>query len=65
VTSYLFDPSANRFVSDDGSSILSADALKSLAATPGQEITFTAGTPGSGQRLVAPERSLRLRRGTR
>ncbi len=53
VTSYLYDPISKSFVPDDGGLSLSDSALRSLAATPGQEITYTAGTPGSGSRYFS------------
>jgi hypothetical protein len=52
VTSYLYDPSANNFVSDDGTAAISGAALRSLASNAGQEVTYTAATPGSGHRIV-------------
>jgi DNA-binding beta-propeller fold protein YncE len=52
VMGYLYDPVAGNFVPDDGSARLSDASLRALAATPGQEITYTAATPGSGQRIA-------------
>src|SRR5579883_399496 len=52
VMSYLYDPAANNFMPDDGSARVSDEALRSLAATPGQEVTYTAATPGSGARIA-------------
>lgn len=52
IMGYLYDPAAENFVPADGSARVSDAALRSLAATPGQEITYTAGTPGSGSRLA-------------
>ena len=52
IMGYLYDPAAGNFIPDDGSARVSDAALRSLAATPGQEITYTAGTPGSGPRLA-------------
>jgi len=49
---YLYDPVANNFIPDDGSARLSDSALRAFAATPGQEITYTAATPGSGPRIA-------------
>jgi hypothetical protein len=50
--SFLYDPSSNEFVSGDGTLRVSDIYLRDLANTPGQEVTYTAATPGSGQRLV-------------
>jgi len=52
VASFLYDPSSKNFMPDDGSSSLTDGALRALAANPGQEVTYTAATPGSGRRLV-------------
>ena len=52
VRSYLYDPAANQFVASDGTGPLVDAALRTLAATPGQEVTYTAATPGSGLRLL-------------
>jgi hypothetical protein len=40
------------FTPDDASPNLSDGALRALAATPGQEVTFTCVPPGSGQRVA-------------
>jgi DNA-binding beta-propeller fold protein YncE len=52
IMGYLYDPVAGNFIPDDGSAHVSDATLRALAATPGQEITYTAGTPGSGPRLA-------------
>jgi hypothetical protein len=52
VMAYLYDPVARDFVPDDESAPLSDSALRALAATAGQEITYTAATPGSGSRIT-------------
>jgi hypothetical protein len=52
IMGYLYDPVANNFIPDDESARLSDASLRALAATPGQEVTYTAATPGSGQRLA-------------
>lgn len=52
MTAFLFDPVGNRFVPDDGSAPLSDSAIRAFAATPGQEVTYTAATPGSGPRIA-------------
>jgi hypothetical protein len=52
VKGFLFDPAANAFIPDDGSANLSDAALRGLAATPGQEVTYTCVPPGSGTRVA-------------
>jgi DNA-binding beta-propeller fold protein YncE len=52
VTGYLYNPATNSFVPGDGSAPFTDPALRALAAIPGQEVTYTAGTPGSGSRLA-------------
>ena len=52
VRGYLYDPVAQNFVPDDGSAPFSDASLRALAATPGQEVTYTAVTPGSGPRIA-------------
>jgi YVTN family beta-propeller protein len=47
---WLYNPGTANFQPDDGGPNLSDAALRSLAATPGQELTYTAATPGSGLR---------------
>jgi hypothetical protein len=51
-TGYFYDPVAHNFVSSDGTTRMTDQALRALAATPGQEITYTAATPGSGPRMA-------------
>ena len=53
LTGYLYDPAAKNFVPNDGSAAISDAVLRAFATKPGQEITYTAATPGSGQRLLA------------
>jgi YVTN family beta-propeller protein len=53
VTGFLYDPASGNFIPADGSPRVSDSALRALAATPGQEVTYTAATPGSGSRLAA------------
>jgi hypothetical protein len=48
---FLFDPAAGNFRASDGTRITSA-SLRGLAATAGQEVTFTAVPPGSGSRIA-------------
>ena len=52
VKGFLYDPSADSFIPDDGSPNVSDAALRALAATPGQEVTYTCVPPGSGQRVA-------------
>jgi DNA-binding beta-propeller fold protein YncE len=52
IIGYLYDPVAGDFVTDEGRVRVSDAALRALAATPGQEVTYTAATPGSGSRLA-------------
>ncbi len=60
--SYLYDPPAQTFSPSDGSSPLSDAALRAFAATPGQEVTYTAWPPGSGRRVVFSSAAKRIRR---
>lgn len=52
VQGFLYDPVARNFIPDDGSAALSDSALRALAATPGQEVTYTCVPPGSGPRIA-------------
>ena len=52
IMGFLYDPAANNFIPDDGSPRVSDATLRTLAATPGQEVTYTAATPGSGSRVA-------------
>src|SRR5690606_20588078 len=47
---WLFEPAFGTFRPDDGGPNVSEAALRSLAATPGQELTYTCVTPGAGLR---------------
>jgi DNA-binding beta-propeller fold protein YncE len=49
----LFDPSTSTFLPAGGGAPLSDAAVRALAATPGQEVTFTCVPPGSGARIAA------------
>lgn len=53
--SYLYEPSTGNFtrMPPDRSAILSDPMLRALAATPGQEVTYTAWPPGSGPRVAS------------
>jgi DNA-binding beta-propeller fold protein YncE len=50
---FLYDPVAGNFLSTDGVTRITDQALRAYATTPGQEITYTAATPGSGPRMAA------------
>jgi len=52
VRGFLFDPIARNFVPDDGGARVADATLRALAATPGQEVTYTCAVPGSGARLA-------------
>jgi hypothetical protein len=52
ITTYLFDPTTGNFVADDGITRVIDQVMRSWAARSGQEITYTASTPGSGLRLL-------------
>jgi YVTN family beta-propeller protein len=58
ITSYLYDPAAKNFIPDDNSAPFSDGALRALAASSGQEVTYTATTPGSGSRIALSTRRL-------
>ena len=47
---YVMTPTGE-FAPDDGSATLSDADLRALASVPGQEVTYTAVPPGSGQRV--------------
>ncbi len=49
---YLYNPGAGNFDPDDGGAAISDASLRALAATPGQEVTYTAVPPGSGVRMA-------------
>jgi DNA-binding beta-propeller fold protein YncE len=52
IMGFLYDPVANNFVPDDGSAPISDAQIRAFATTPGQEVTYTAATPGSGSRIA-------------
>jgi YVTN family beta-propeller protein len=56
---FLYDPAANNFLSTDGVTRITDQALRAYAAAPGQEITYTAATPGSGPRMAAAVTALK------
>ncbi len=49
--SFLFEAGVGNFRADDGTR-LTDGALRALATTPGQEVTYTAVPPGSGARIA-------------
>jgi DNA-binding beta-propeller fold protein YncE len=49
---YLYDPASGSFLSANGFTPVSDAALRALAIIPGQEVTYTAVTPGSGMRIA-------------
>ncbi|MEI9987391.1 MAG: hypothetical protein WDN69_32160 [Aliidongia sp.] len=51
VHGYLYSASSGKFVASSGAT-LSDTALRALAATVGQEVTFTCVPPGSGTRVA-------------
>jgi DNA-binding beta-propeller fold protein YncE len=51
VRGYLYEVTSGTWNPDDGSTNLSDSQLRALAATPGQEVTYTAVPPGSGPRI--------------
>jgi len=51
VKGFLFNPSTKTWKPDDGGANISDNALRNLANTAGQEVTFTAVPPGSGMRV--------------
>jgi hypothetical protein len=53
-TTWLYDPVAHNFLGENGARVAD-QAMRAWAATPGQEITYTAATPGSGMRLLSAE----------
>jgi len=49
---YLYDVNAAAFVAADGTRRADS-ALRALASTPGQEVTYTCTPPGSGARIAS------------
>jgi hypothetical protein len=60
ITGYLYDPASKNFIPDDNSAPFSDAALRALAANPGQEVTYTATTPGSGSRIAFAGRAISM-----
>jgi DNA-binding beta-propeller fold protein YncE len=52
VRGYFYEVSSGMWSSDDGSPAIADSQLRALAATAGQEVTFTAVPPGSGRRIA-------------
>ncbi len=50
---YVYQVASGMWSPDDGGASLSDSQLRALAATAGQEVTFTAVPPGSGARIAA------------
>ena len=53
IQGFLFDPVSGNFVPAGGGASISDSAVRALAATTGQEVTFTCVPPGSGARIAA------------
>ncbi|MEO7733616.1 MAG: hypothetical protein ABIY55_21815, partial [Kofleriaceae bacterium] len=53
IRGFLFDAGTSNFVPAGGGASLSDAALRALAQTAGQEVTFTCVPPGSGARIAA------------
>ena len=51
VRGFLFDPATGTFKGDDGTTGVPEANLRAVAATPGQEVTYTCVPPGSGVRI--------------
>ena len=52
IVGYVYDPQTGVFTSRNRV-LLSDSGLRALAQTPGQEVTYTAATPGSGERIIS------------
>jgi hypothetical protein len=48
---YVYDTAGGLFEPDDGGAAIGDAALRALAETPSQEVTYTAAPPGSGYRM--------------
>jgi DNA-binding beta-propeller fold protein YncE len=55
IRGFLFDPGTSSFAPAGGGAALSDSALRALAQTAGQEITFTCVPPGQGARLATAQ----------
>jgi hypothetical protein len=52
VRGYIYEVSSGTWATDDGSPNIADSTLRALAATAGQEVTYTAVPPGSGRRIA-------------
>lgn len=52
IKGFLYDSTTDSFIPDDNSPNLADGTLRGLAATPGQEVTYTCVPPGSGPRVA-------------
>jgi YVTN family beta-propeller protein len=53
VHGYLYEVASGTWDPDDGSPNIADSTLRAMAATSGQEVTYTAVPPGSGRRIAA------------
>jgi hypothetical protein len=53
VRGYFYEVASGTWDPDDGSPNIADSTLRAMAATAGQEVTFTAVPPGSGRRIAA------------
>jgi DNA-binding beta-propeller fold protein YncE len=52
---FLYNPTARNYAPGGGGTALSGATLRSLASTPGQEVTYTCVPPGSGPRIATSQ----------
>ncbi len=55
IRGFLYNPNTSTFVPSAGGAALSDAAIRALATTAGQEVTFTCVPPGSGARIAATQ----------
>ena len=60
---YLYDPGADEYQPDDLGSPITPGALRGLASSAGQEVTWTCAPPGSGNRMALDRDEDLLRNG--
>ena len=53
VHGYYYEVASSTWIPDDGTANIADSTLRALAATAGQEVTYTAVPPGSGLRIAA------------
>jgi hypothetical protein len=53
VHGYYYEVASSTWLPDDGTANIADSTLRALAATAGQEVTYTAVPPGSGLRIAA------------